>query len=94
LHYDAGNIGQDLEFHQPKMMDLIPANIELSAFEVALVTAMCRETILRNLISGIRNKYDYILIDCMPSLGMTQLLQTISKIRQNINPKLNIDGFF
>ena len=51
-------------------IDLMPANIELSGMEVSLVNAMSRETILRQYIEDIKQNYDYILIDCMPSLGM------------------------
>ena len=51
-------------------MDLIPANIELSALEVNLVNVMSREHMLKCLIDKIRDKYDVIIIDCMPSLGM------------------------
>jgi chromosome partitioning protein len=51
-------------------MDLIPGNIELSAIETSLVNAMSRETILKSIISELRPFYDYILIDCLPSLGM------------------------
>lgn len=51
-------------------MDLIPCNIELSAIEVSLVNAMSRELILKSVLQGIREEYDYILIDCSPSLGM------------------------
>lgn len=99
-------------------VDLLPANIELSAMEMMLVTAMSRETILRSYLSKVKDNYDYVLIDCMPSLGMvtlnalaaadsviipvqaqylpakgmTQLMQTIGKVRQYINPSLRIDG--
>lgn len=99
-------------------VDLLPANIELSAMEMMLVTAMSRETILRSYLSKVKGNYDYVLIDCMPSLGMvtlnalaaadsviipvqaqylpakgmTQLMQTIGKVRQYINPSLRIDG--
>lgn len=51
-------------------VDFIPANIELSGVEVSLVNVMSRELILREFISEMREDYDYILIDCMPSLGM------------------------
>jgi chromosome partitioning protein len=104
--------------HHAEGVDLMPGNIELSAIEVTLVNTMSRETILRNYINSVRDKYEYILIDCMPSLGMmtinalaaadsviipvqshylpakgmTQLLQTIARVRRNINPKLTIDG--
>ena len=51
-------------------IDLIPSNLELSSMEVSLVNAMSREFTLRNCLSDIKDKYDYVLIDCMPSLGM------------------------
>lgn len=49
---------------------LMPGNIELSGLEVSLVNVMSRELVLRTYIEQIRERYDYILIDCMPSLGM------------------------
>lgn len=49
---------------------LMPGNIELSGLEVSLVNIMSRELVLRSYIERIKDKYDYILIDCMPSLGM------------------------
>ena len=51
-------------------IDLMPGNIELSGIEVSLVNVMMRETVLRSYIDEQRERYDYILIDCMPSLGM------------------------
>lgn len=51
-------------------LDLIPSNLELSSMEVSLVNAMSREYTLKNCLSELKEKYDYILIDCMPSLGM------------------------
>jgi chromosome partitioning protein len=56
--------------HHAEGVDLMPANIELSGMEVSLVNAMSRETILRQYIEGVKQNYDCILIDCMPSLGM------------------------
>lgn len=56
--------------HHKEGVDLIPSNLDLSAVEVSLVSVMSREYMLRNSIQDIRDKYDYILIDCMPSLGM------------------------
>ena len=56
--------------HHEENVDLLPANIELSAMEMMLVTAMSRETILRSYLSKVKDNYDYVLIDCMPSLGM------------------------
>ncbi len=99
-------------------VDLMPANIELSGMEVSLVNAMSRETVLKQYLDMVKKNYDYILLDCMPSLGMLtinalaasdsvlipvqaqylsakgleQLLQTIAKVRRQINPKLKIDG--
>ena len=51
-------------------MDFLPANIELSGLETSLITVMSREYVLKGLINTVRKDYDYILIDCMPSLGM------------------------
>ncbi|XID93329.1 ParA family protein [Paenibacillaceae bacterium WGS1546] len=99
-------------------IDLMPGNIELSAVEVALVNTMSRETIMRAYIDSVKDNYDYILIDCMPSMGMvtinalaaadsviipvqshylpakgmTQLLQTIARVRRQINKKLVVEG--
>lgn len=99
-------------------VDFVPANIELSGLEVSLVNAMSRETILRQYLDTVKDRYDYVLLDCMPSLGMLtinalaasdsvlipvqaqylsakgleQLLQTVSKVRRQINPSLKIEG--
>ena len=104
--------------HHPEGVDLMPANIELSGLEVSLVNAMSRETILKQYLDTVKQNYDFILMDCMPSLGMLtvnalaaadnvlipvqaaylpakgleQLLQTINKVRRQINPKLRIEG--
>ena len=56
--------------HHEEGVDLIPANIELSGLEVSFANAMSRELILKEYVDLIRNDYDYILIDCMPSLGV------------------------
>lgn len=60
--------------HHPEGVDLVPSNIELSGMEVALVNAMSRETILRQYLDTVKQNYDYILLDCMPSLGTLQWL--------------------
>lgn len=51
-------------------IDLIPSNLELSGLEMMLVNTMSRETALREYLKEIKGNYDYVLIDCMPSLGM------------------------
>ena len=56
--------------HVSDNMDLLPYNIQLSAVEVSMVNAMSRELVLRYYIEQAREKYDFILIDCMPSLGI------------------------
>ena len=104
--------------HHAEGVDLIPANIELAGLEVALVNRMNREKMLKQVLDSARREYDYILLDCTPSLGMLtvnalaaadttlipvqaqylsakgleQLLQTIQKVRRQINPKLKIEG--
>lgn len=104
--------------HHEEGVDLVPSNIELSAFEMTLVNVISRESILCNYLNKVKHNYDYILIDCMPSLGMitinalaaansviipvqaqylsakgmTQLLQTISRVKKYINPEINIGG--
>ena len=104
--------------HQAEGIDLIPANISLAGLEVALVNTMNRERILKQFLEPVKGNYDYVLLDCMPSLGMLtvnalaaadaalvpvqanylsakgleQLLQTINKVKRQINPKLRIEG--
>ena len=51
-------------------VDLLPSNIELSGMESGLFNVMSREHVLKSAIEGMKKSYDYILIDCMPSLGM------------------------
>lgn len=51
-------------------VNLLPSNIELSGIETGLFNVMSREYVLKNAIEGMKQNYDYILIDCMPSLGM------------------------
>ena len=62
--------GEDGIIKHEEGIDLMPGNIELSGLEVSLVNAMSHEMVMRSYVEGIKKKYDYILIDCMPSLGM------------------------
>lgn len=104
--------------HHAEGVDLLPSSIELSGMEVSLVNAMSRESILRQYLDTVKPAYDYILLDCTPSLGMLtinalaaadtvlipvqaqylpakgleQLLQTINKVKRQINPRLRIEG--
>ena len=104
--------------HHSEGMDVLPASIELSGMEVSLVNAISRESVLRQVLEELSLRYDHMLIDCMPSLGMLtinalaaansviipvqaqylpakgleQLLQTVAKVRRQLNPRLKIDG--
>lgn len=61
---------KDYILHHKENVDLIPSNLDLSSMEMNLVNAMSREYTLKNSIQDLKKDYDYILIDCMPSLGM------------------------
>ena len=72
-----GNIINDVEMpsdygilKHEEGIDLMPSNIELSGLEVSLVNVMSRELIFRSYIEMVKANYDYIIVDCMPSLGM------------------------
>lgn len=56
--------------HHDEGVDLIPSNIELSGMEMTLVNAMSREFTMKSYLNELKKNYEYILIDCMPSLGM------------------------
>ena len=99
-------------------MDLLPSNIDLSAAEVQLVHEVAREQTLQRVLAPALERYDVILIDCQPSLGLLTvnaltasdgvivpleceyfalrgvalLKTTIDKVRERLNPKLEIDG--
>jgi chromosome partitioning protein len=74
------DIVQDREFehydgilHHAEGVDLLPSSIELSGMEMTLVNAMSREFTLREYLNRIKHEYDYVIIDCMPSLGMVTI---------------------
>jgi len=99
-------------------LDVIPANIDLSAAEVHLVNEVARETILARVLRKVSDQYDVILIDCQPSLGLLTvnaltaahgvlipleceffalrgvalLVETIEKVRDRLNPAIELDG--
>ena len=80
--------------HHKEGMDLLPANIELSGLEVSLVNTMSRETVLRTYLSEVKRQYDYILVDCSPSLGMLTLkisgiLITMTESRTNFSKEIS-----
>ena len=56
--------------HHKEGLDLMPCNIDLSAVDVSLVHVLSREFIMKTYVDSMREFYDYILIDCMPSLGV------------------------
>ena len=73
LHATANNRAPPESFGimpHPEGVDFLPANIELSAFEVSMIGMMSREFIFRDALEPLKQQYDYILIDCMPSLGI------------------------
>ena len=56
--------------HHKEKVDLVPANLAMSALEMSLVEVKHREIVMKKYLNRVKEKYDYILIDCMPSLGM------------------------
>ncbi|MGL5865661.1 MAG: ParA family protein [Dermatophilaceae bacterium] len=99
-------------------LDILPANIDLSAAEVQLVGEVAREQILARVLRPVLDDYDVVLIDCQPSLGLLTinaltaahgviipleceffamrgvalLVETIEKITDRLNPRLQVDG--
>ena len=107
-----------LEVVNIKNLFLLPANVDLTGAEVDLVYKRGRERILKEALAKVRDEYDYIFIDCPPSLGLltinawvasdsviiplqseyyalegvSQLMKTITMVKQHLNPNLQIDG--
>ncbi|MDM7856307.1 ParA family protein [Cellulomonas alba] len=99
-------------------LDLLPANIDLSAAEVQLVGEVARESVLSRALRPLLDEYDVVLVDCQPSLGLLTvnaltaahgvlipleceffalrgvalLIETIEKVRDRLNPRLQVDG--
>ena len=61
---------EDIIIHSEEGVDLLPANVELSGVEMSLFNAMSREQVLKSVLGQVKENYDYILSDCMPSLGL------------------------
>ncbi len=111
----AANLIVDSEIAPLKV---IPSDVELIGFEVEMMSNPDREKALKNLISGLNQAFDYIFLDCPPSLslltinaltaadsvliplqaeyyaleGLGQLLNTVNRIKRNLNPDLDIAG--
>ena len=99
-------------------LKVIPSRMDLIGFDVEMMSETGRENILKHLLSNFEKSFDYIVLDCPPSLslltinamtaadsmliplqcefyaleGLGQLLQTIKRIKMNLNPKLKIAG--
>ena len=56
--------------HHNEGVDILPGNIELSGLEISLNGVIARETILKQYVERIKAEYDYVILDCMPSLGL------------------------
>lgn len=115
---EACSPGEAITSSELDYLDVLPANRDLAGAEVELVDAERREARLKSALEGLRDRYDFILVDCPPSLGLLtlnalcaadavvvplqceyyaleglgRLLGTIDMIREQLNPKLELDG--
>lgn len=120
--YNALVSGENLEniilSTELPLLYVIPADKNLAGAEIELVETEAREYILKKLLTSIKKAYDYIIIDCPPSLGLltlnsltaadsllvpiqceyfalegvTELFDTLARLRRGLNPKLLIEG--
>ena len=74
--------------HEEKV-DLVPSNLELSALEMSLVTAMSRESVMKNYLSQVKDNYDYVLIDCIYAYEPNS---TVSKTYADFTKEVLADG--
>ncbi len=84
----------DAIIHHEEGVDLIPANIELSALEINLVNAMSREVMMRSLVESIKSDYDYVIIDCILAPVSLVLLVVKGVIQLAINLTSAVVGLF
>jgi chromosome partitioning protein len=118
-HYELEHTIHNVLMHtRVKNLDLVPSNIDLSAAEIQLVNEVGREHTLARALHPVLDRYDYVLIDCQPSLGLLTvnglacsdgvvipteceffslrglalLTDTVEKVRDRLNPKLDISG--
>ena len=82
-------------------LDILPSNVNLAGAEIDLIDVDNREYILKESILEVRDRYEYIILDCPPSLsmltvnameGLTQLIHTINLVKKKLNPQLELEG--
>ncbi len=68
----------EVVLHHEEKVDFIPSDIGLSDMEVSLVTVMAHEGVMEQALEPFKEKYDYCLIDCMPSLGIITVASLVA----------------